>query len=88
MCTLLRSAIRWQDSLAELLLLLLRVIRVSSLCLPPNLPPTPHLQNASDPRAIEELMGSMDENNDGELTFAEFWQLIGKLAGRQGGFSP
>lgn len=66
-----------------------RVIRVSSpVCPPPQPPPPPHLQNASDPRAIEELMGSLDENDDGELTFAEFWQLIGRLAGKQGGFSP
>lgn len=33
-------------------------------------------------------MASLDENNDGELTFSEFWQLIGKLAAKQGGFSP
>lgn len=45
------------------------------------------LQNASDPGAIDQLMGSLDENNDGELTFLEFWQLIGKLADKQGGFS-
>ncbi|CAB1321148.1 unnamed protein product [Coregonus sp. 'balchen'] len=44
------------------------------------------LQNAIDPGAIEQLMGSLDENNDGELTFLEFWQLIGKLANKQGGF--
>uniref|UniRef100_A0A3Q4BMJ9 EF-hand domain-containing protein n=1 Tax=Mola mola TaxID=94237 RepID=A0A3Q4BMJ9_MOLML len=45
------------------------------------------VKNAGDPRAMEELMGSLDENNDGELTFTEFWQLIGKLASKQGGFS-
>lgn len=44
-------------------------------------------QNASDPGAIDQLMGSLDENNDGELTFSEFWQLIGKLASKQGGFT-
>ncbi|TMS18123.1 protein S100-A13 [Larimichthys crocea] len=46
-----------------------------------------YVKNASDPEAIEQLMGSLDENNDGELTFSEFWQLIGKLASKQGGFS-
>ncbi|XP_074470232.1 protein S100-A13-like [Sebastes fasciatus] len=46
-----------------------------------------YVKNASDPGAIEQLMGSLDENNDGELTFSEFWQLIGKLASKQGGFS-
>ncbi|XP_071374442.1 protein S100-A11 [Centroberyx affinis] len=45
------------------------------------------VKNTSDPAAIDQLMGSLDENNDGELTFLEFWQLIGKLAGKQGGFS-
>ncbi|XP_029521367.1 protein S100-A13-like [Oncorhynchus nerka] len=44
------------------------------------------VKNASDPAVIEQLMGSLDENNDGELTFLEFWQLIGKLANKQGGF--
>ncbi|XP_047461390.1 protein S100-A11 [Mugil cephalus] len=46
-----------------------------------------YVKNASDPGAIDQLMGSLDENNDGELTFSEFWQLIGKLASKQGGFS-
>ncbi|XP_042361891.1 protein S100-A11 [Plectropomus leopardus] len=46
-----------------------------------------HVKNASDSMAIDQLMGSLDENNDGELTFSEFWQLIGKLASKQGGFS-
>ncbi|XP_061597770.1 protein S100-A11 [Cololabis saira] len=45
------------------------------------------VKNASDPGVIDQLMGSIDENNDGELTFSEFWQLIGKLASKQGGFS-
>ncbi|XP_069032504.1 protein S100-A11 [Embiotoca jacksoni] len=45
------------------------------------------VKNARDPGAIDQLMGSLDENNDGELTFSEFWQLIGKLASKQGGFS-
>lgn len=36
---------------------------------------------------MEELMGSLDENNDGELTFTEFWQFVGKLASKQGGFT-
>ncbi|KAJ8000336.1 hypothetical protein DPEC_G00203770 [Dallia pectoralis] len=44
------------------------------------------VKNASDPSVIEQLMGSLDENNDGELTFLEFWQLIGNLANKQGGF--
>ncbi|KAL7381682.1 hypothetical protein ABVT39_009408 [Epinephelus coioides] len=45
-----------------------------------------YVKNASDSKAMEELMGSLDENSDGELTFSEFWQLIGKLASKQGGF--
>ncbi|KAI5087223.1 protein S100-A11 [Silurus meridionalis] len=45
------------------------------------------VKNASDPSAIDHLMSSLDENNDGELTFQEFWQLIGKLASAHGGFS-
>ncbi|CAG10836.1 unnamed protein product [Tetraodon nigroviridis] len=45
------------------------------------------VKDTGDPRAMEELMGSLDKNNDGELTFAEFWQLIGNLASKQGGFS-
>ncbi|KAF7211056.1 protein S100-A11 [Nothobranchius furzeri] len=44
------------------------------------------VKNAKDPGAIDQLMSSLDENNDGELTFSEFWQLIGKLACKQGGF--
>ncbi|KAM4725838.1 protein S100-A11 [Anableps anableps] len=44
------------------------------------------VKNASDPGTIDLLMNSIDENNDGELTFSEFWQLIGKLASKQGGF--
>ncbi|KAK7898891.1 hypothetical protein WMY93_019744 [Mugilogobius chulae] len=50
-----------------------------------------HLPNlvklSSDPGAIDQLMSSLDENNDGELTFSEFWQLIGKLASKQAGLS-
>ncbi|XP_014843237.1 PREDICTED: protein S100-A13-like [Poecilia mexicana] len=45
------------------------------------------VKNASNPASIDQLMSSIDENNDGELTFSEFWQLIGKLASKQGGFS-
>ncbi|KAG9355310.1 hypothetical protein JZ751_000148, partial [Albula glossodonta] len=45
------------------------------------------VKNSSDPGVIDQLMGSLDENNDGELTFPEFWQLIGKLASKHGGFS-
>ncbi|CAL9691645.1 unnamed protein product [Knipowitschia caucasica] len=44
------------------------------------------VQLGSDPQAVDQLMNSLDENNDGELTFSEFWQLIGKLAGKQGAF--
>ncbi|XP_022603015.1 protein S100-A13-like [Seriola dumerili] len=46
-----------------------------------------YVKNSGDAEAIDQLMGSLDENNDGELTFSEFWQLIGKLASKQGGFS-
>ncbi|KAI2653083.1 Protein S100-A11 [Labeo rohita] len=35
------------------------------------------VKNASDPATIDQLMNSLDANNDGELTFLEFWQLIG-----------
>ncbi|KAG5856439.1 protein S100-A11-like [Anguilla rostrata] len=45
------------------------------------------VKNSSDPAVIDQLMGSLDENNDGELTFLEFWQLIGSLANKHGGFS-
>ncbi|XP_061616782.1 protein S100-A11 [Phyllopteryx taeniolatus] len=45
------------------------------------------IKTACDPDAVDRLMSSLDENADGELTFAEFWQLIGKLAGKQGGFA-
>ncbi|XP_072303264.1 protein S100-A11 [Eucyclogobius newberryi] len=48
-----------------------------------------HLPNfvklSSDPGAIDHLMSSLDDNSDGELTFSEFWQLLGKLAREQGG---
>lgn len=43
-------------------------------------------QNASDPAVVDQLMSSLDANNDGELTFLEFWQLIGNLANKHGGF--
>lgn len=36
---------------------------------------------------MAELMGSLDADDDGELTFPEFWQLLGTLASKQGGFS-
>ncbi|MBN3309646.1 protein S100-A11 [Amia ocellicauda] len=45
------------------------------------------VKNSSDPAAVDQLMSSLDENNDGELTFLEFWQLIGRLASKQAGFS-
>ncbi|KAF6739652.1 Protein S100-A11 [Oryzias melastigma] len=44
------------------------------------------LQNSGDSAAIDELMRSLDKNNDGELSFMEFWQLIGHLASKHGGF--
>ncbi|KAM9405127.1 protein S100-A11-like [Salvelinus alpinus] len=44
------------------------------------------VKNAGDPAVIDRLMDSIDENNDGELTFLEFWQLIGRLANQRGGF--
>lgn len=45
------------------------------------------LQKADDPAAIDQLMSSLDKNNDGELNFLEFWQLIGQLASKHGRFS-
>ncbi|CAL8295030.1 unnamed protein product [Merluccius merluccius] len=45
------------------------------------------VKNSSDPAVIDRLMSSLDENNDGELTFNEFWQLIGTLAGKQAGLT-
>ncbi|XP_075995431.1 protein S100-A11 [Genypterus blacodes] len=45
------------------------------------------VKNAGNPAEIDQLMSSLDSDNDGELTFCEFWQLIGKLASKQGGFS-
>uniref|UniRef100_A0A146WT63 Protein S100-A11 n=2 Tax=Fundulus heteroclitus TaxID=8078 RepID=A0A146WT63_FUNHE len=45
------------------------------------------VKNASDPAAIDQLMSSLDMDNDGELCFLEFWQLIGRLANKHGGFS-
>ncbi|XP_042345727.1 protein S100-A13-like [Plectropomus leopardus] len=42
---------------------------------------------ATDHTAIDQLMSSLDKNNDGELNFLEFWQLIGHLASKHGGFS-
>ncbi|XP_068180814.1 protein S100-A11-like [Antennarius striatus] len=48
----------------------------------------PHfVENAGDPTTTDLLMRSLDRNNDGELNFLEFWQLIGHLACKQGGFS-
>ncbi|XP_033496279.1 protein S100-A11-like [Epinephelus lanceolatus] len=45
------------------------------------------VKNAADPTVIDQLMSSLDNNNDGELNFLEFWQLIGHLASKHGGFS-
>ncbi|XP_077404625.1 protein S100-A11 [Vanacampus margaritifer] len=46
----------------------------------------PNFVKPGEPDAVDRLMSSLDQNSDGELTFCEFWQLIGKLAGKQGGF--
>ncbi|MEQ2313526.1 hypothetical protein AMECASPLE_002938 [Ameca splendens] len=43
--------------------------------------------NAGDPAAIDQRMSSLDKNNDGALSFLEFWQLIGYLASKHGGCS-
>lgn len=45
------------------------------------------IKKADDPAAIDQLMSSLDKNNDGELNFLEFWQLIGQLASKHGRFS-
>ncbi|XP_030639536.1 protein S100-A13-like [Chanos chanos] len=45
------------------------------------------VKNANDSSVTDQLMSSLDQNNDGELTFLEFWQLIGQLANKHGGFS-
>ncbi|XP_062279390.1 protein S100-A11-like [Scomber scombrus] len=45
------------------------------------------VKNADDPTVTDRLMSSLDKNNDGELNFLEFWQLIGHLASNHGGFS-
>ncbi|XP_071385378.1 protein S100-A11-like [Centroberyx affinis] len=45
------------------------------------------VKNAGDPAVIDQLMSSLDDNSDGELTFLEFWQLIGRLASQHGGFN-
>ncbi|XP_022064111.1 protein S100-A11 [Acanthochromis polyacanthus] len=45
------------------------------------------VKNANEPGVIDQLMGSQDADKNGELTFAEFWDLIGKLASKEGGFS-
>uniref|UniRef100_A0A3B4TMF6 Pre-B-cell leukemia transcription factor-interacting protein 1-like n=1 Tax=Seriola dumerili TaxID=41447 RepID=A0A3B4TMF6_SERDU len=45
------------------------------------------VKNAGDPAVVDQLMSSLDKDNDGELSFLEFWQLIGHLASKHGGFS-
>nr|ACQ58690.1 S100-A11 [Anoplopoma fimbria] len=45
------------------------------------------VKKAADPAAIDQLMSSLDKDSDGELNFLEFWQLIGHLASKHGGFS-
>ncbi|XP_019723486.1 protein S100-A11 [Hippocampus comes] len=47
----------------------------------------PNFVKTGEPGAVDHLMSSLDQNADGELTFCEFWQLIGKLAGKQGGYA-
>ncbi|XP_057684321.1 protein S100-A11 [Corythoichthys intestinalis] len=44
----------------------------------------PNFVKTGDSGAVDRLMSSLDQNADGELTFDEFWQLIGKLAAQQG----
>ncbi|NP_001269112.1 protein S100-A11 [Danio rerio] len=44
------------------------------------------VKNSSDPATIDHLMSSLDANNDGQLTFMEFWNLIGNVANKHGGF--
>ncbi|XP_062385343.1 protein S100-A11 [Sardina pilchardus] len=44
------------------------------------------VKNAGDAGVIDKLMSSLDQNNDGELTFQEFWTLIGSVASKHGGF--
>uniref|UniRef100_A0A3P8VGD3 Protein S100-A13-like n=2 Tax=Cynoglossus semilaevis TaxID=244447 RepID=A0A3P8VGD3_CYNSE len=46
-----------------------------------------YAKNFSSAAEVDQLMSSLDDNNDGELTFSEFWKLLGKLASKQGGFS-
>uniref|UniRef100_A0A8D3B317 EF-hand domain-containing protein n=1 Tax=Scophthalmus maximus TaxID=52904 RepID=A0A8D3B317_SCOMX len=41
----------------------------------------------ANPAAADQLMSSLDKNNDGELHFLESWQMIGHLACKRGGFS-
>ncbi|XP_061574373.1 protein S100-A11-like [Cololabis saira] len=45
------------------------------------------VKDAGDPGVVDQLMSSLDKNNDGELSFLEFWQLIGQLACKRGGYS-
>ncbi|XP_029361040.1 protein S100-A11-like [Echeneis naucrates] len=45
------------------------------------------VKNADDPAVVDQLMSSLDNDSDGELSFLEFWQLIGHLASKHGGFS-
>ncbi|KAM9824763.1 protein S100-A11 [Neosynchiropus ocellatus] len=44
------------------------------------------VKTSGGPEELDQLMASVDANSDGELTFLEFWQLIGALANKQGGF--
>ncbi|XP_062847960.1 protein S100-A13-like [Trichomycterus rosablanca] len=45
------------------------------------------VKNVSESSTVEKLMSSVDENNDGELSFLEFWQFLGQLARLTGGFT-
>ncbi|KAI4901602.1 hypothetical protein NFI96_026401, partial [Prochilodus magdalenae] len=46
-----------------------------------------YVKNANDSAVIAQLMGSLDKDSDGELSFQEFWQFIGRLAYEHAGFS-
>ncbi|XP_077598997.1 protein S100-A11 [Stigmatopora nigra] len=43
----------------------------------------PNFVKGGDSGAVDRLMSSLDQNSDGELTFDEFWQLLGKLASQR-----
>ncbi|XP_036448664.1 protein S100-A13-like [Colossoma macropomum] len=45
-----------------------------------------YVKNANDSTVIAQLVGSLDKDSDGELSFLEFWQFIGQLANQHSGF--